>query len=90
MIIVKVAFFSFIKFETQLDTIQVRLADKATIEDLVKALEDTYGEPLINFLYNKMKKVPVALFMIDNQMCNADYILSDGDEIKIMPTVAGG
>ncbi len=90
MITVTITFFSFIKFETGLDEIQVSLLDKATIADLVQELRREYGQRLSKFLYHEEKEAHIALFMMNNQMCPPEYVLSDSDDIKILPTVAGG
>ena len=90
MINVTVNFFSYIKFETGLDKISVRLEQNATIEDLIVALELEYGENLIRFIKNREKDKFISLFIIDNRQCDPQQPLNDNDTVLIMPTVAGG
>ncbi len=90
MINVTIKFYSYIKFETGLDTIQISLPENTTLQNLLEELEKKYGDSLMKYLIHQGKKKPIALFIIENQMCEISHLLHDGDVIKAMPTIAGG
>ena len=90
MIKVTVNFFSYIKFETGLNSIEVSLEDSATISDLIDSLESEYGEKLMRFIKNRERNKYISLFIINNKRCEASQFLNEADEVLIMPTVAGG
>lgn len=82
--------FSFIKFESGLDSVQIDLKENATITDLVNKLTDEYGEDLMKYIRNKDTNRLHALFMNKGRISQPDDILHDQDEIKVMPAIAGG
>jgi len=90
MIQVTLEFFSFIKFESGVDSVQLELKDNATIEDLIGKLADDFGEDLMKYIRNPDTNRRHALFMIKGRISQPDDILNDEDEIKVMPAVAGG
>jgi MoaD family protein len=83
-------FFSYIKFETGLDSLEVSVEDEATISDLIDTLESKYGEKLMRFIKNRDKNKYISIFIIDNKRCEPSQALSSGDVVMVMPTVAGG
>jgi len=90
MIQVTIKFFSFIKFESGLDSVQIDLKENGTITDLFNKLTDEYGEDLMKYIRNKDTNRLHALFMIKGRISQPDDILHDQDEIKVMPAIAGG
>ena len=90
MIKVTVNFFSYIKFETGLDSIDVSLKDGATLNDLIDSLESTYGNNLMRFIKNREKNKYISLFIIENKHCDPSQALNNKDVLLVLPTVAGG
>ncbi len=90
MITVKVEFFSYIKFESGLDQILVNLKDQSTISDLFAAMGKSHGNDLMKHILNTDEKTPIALVLLDQNRCDADTLLNDGDIVRIMPFLSGG
>ena len=61
---------------------QIELAEKATVEDALKILFDEF-DSLTKFK-NKL------FYAVNEEYCNEDKILQDGDQLAIFPPVSGG
>ncbi len=87
---IHIRFFSFIKFETGLDEIDLQVDDGGTVDDLINQLEHEYGDSLLRFIKVKELNKVISLFVRNNKILRRDEPLFDGDELKIMPSVGGG
>lgn len=87
---IKIRFFSYIKFETGLDSIEIQVKDGGTVDDLIDSLDNEYGDDLIRFIKAKDLDKILSLFVRENKILKRDETLLDGDELKVMPSVAGG
>ena len=81
--VVKVRFFAVTRDAAGTDRAELSLAgDSATVADAIAAIEDRY--PALAPHTSRMA------FAVNLEYVARDYVLSDGDELALIPPVSGG
>ena len=76
--------------------LDVDLADEASVEDLLSLMKKRWGEELSSHLFNPQSGclIPHVRIMVNGRQIEflngIDTPLTDGDEVLILPLVAGG
>lgn len=72
------------------DRLQIKLKENSTIEDLIFRLGSDYGRELLQFLYDEKREAIKVLPIINKKKCFPTTVLEDGDEVLLLPPIAGG
>lgn len=70
--------------------IEIKLKDGATLKDAIDKLISIYGDELKNRIYDSENQSYIIEFIVNQKRELPLKILEDGDEIAIVPFVAGG
>lgn len=70
--------------------LEAELPPGSTIGDLLAYLLETYGEIMRQRLVQKSDGAPFVTFLVNGEQVGLEYILSPGDNVMIVPPIAGG
>ncbi len=80
---VRVKFFGILKADTKEDTIVLDLGEgDEVVSGVLREIEARY--PQIN------PRMDTLAYAVNHEFVDADYVLSDGDELALLPPVSGG
>jgi MoaD family protein len=82
---VKILFFAHLRDIAQSDSIEIELGAAKIVRDLLTSLEGQVPNELVEELRDES-----ALVSVNHKYAGWDGILSDGDEVGILPPVSGG
>lgn len=67
---------------TSMDQIQVPVADKTRVTDLLNYIRESYPDMPI--------RINAVLVTINNEISNLDRVLEDKDQVSFIPHIGGG
>lgn len=71
----------------------IMLPEGSRIKDLLSQLENTYGEPMTQLIYGSNRDL-LQILMLNGKsiffLAGVETELKDGDQVFLMPLVAGG
>lgn len=72
--------------------VEVELEGGATVKDLARKLAEMYGEMARGELFDPTtgELREFYTFFVNGKLCEPDAALKDGDEVAILPRIAGG
>jgi len=76
--------------------VEIPMPEESTVESLLSRMVKTWGEKLSSYLFHKASTSPIPHIRImvngrDIGFLNGmETVLQDGDEVMILPLVAGG
>ena len=93
---VRVKYFGFLRVELVNHSEDVLLLDKDTLRDLLRHLAERYGEKFTDHVFDPSTEVLREDILLNvngtpnHQLSGLETILSDEDEVDIMPLFSGG
>ncbi len=93
-ILVKVKYFAMIRDITGKSTETIILKDGSRVSDVFLQLSETYGDNFTSYVFNEDGGLKEGItLLINRDRVEPPYnraILNDGDEVVILPPIAGG
>lgn len=92
MIEVKIIYYTPFSGLTKKRNEEIAFDNEVNLENVLRYLSDSYGDTLGKYLFNENNKYnPKCLILVNQTYTDKlDTVIKDGDEISLVPPVAGG